>query len=167
MQSYPLDLTTMLYNLRGQRGRLSATLERVPGLREPCQAILDLVEGKVTVCTLVTRRRAVVAEGARALDLLSRLGTIDWFWEPALAPPLSLPGGGLPRNPALVVPRRLDPFPPEALLACSRFQRRVLSLVDGRRSVADIATLLAVPATDLERLQAILSELEELGLMRR
>lgn len=100
MQSYPLDLATMLYNLRGQHGRLCATLEHVPGLREPCQVLLDLVEGKVTACTLMTGRGALLAEGARALDLLERLGTIDWRGAPI---PLFLFGVWLKRRGKVLV----------------------------------------------------------------
>lgn len=165
MQSYPLDLTTMLINLRGQTGRLSATLGRVSGLQQPCQVIVDLLEGKVTACTMTTMRGDRMAEGAQALDLLGRLGIIDWLWEPALAPPLTFQGSHLPMNPAFTVPQRRAPFYPEALASCSRDQRRVMGLIDGRRTVADIATLLAVPPTEMGRLQTILNELEDMGLI--
>lgn len=165
MQSYPLDLATMLYNLRGQRGRLTATVERVGSLREPCQVVLDLAQGKVTHAALLTGRGALVAEGQQALDLLGELGTIDWRWEPASVAGLTGRLGFAPRNPLLAIPHRHASFSPSSLYACSRLQRRVLGLVDGRRTVADIATLLSVPATELEYLQAILNELVNMGLI--
>jgi hypothetical protein len=67
MQSSPLDLAPMLSHLPGQHGWRSATLARVHLLREPRQAILDLVEAKVPTGILMTSRGAVVAKGGRAL----------------------------------------------------------------------------------------------------
>lgn len=164
MQSYPLDLATILYILQGQSGRLQAILEEVPGVKEPCQATLMLLDGKVASCFLETRRGALVGQGERVLHLLTGLGTVDWLWEPAsgaaLPAPTRSPAGAL--SP---IPRRREPLRQAALAACSRLQRRVLGLVDGRRTTQEIATLLAVPPTELERLRAVLRELQNMGLL--
>ncbi len=164
MQSYPLDLATILYLLQGQSGQLHAILEEVPGIREPCQATITLVEGKVASCFLETRRGALVGHGERALNLLIGLGTVEWLWEPGsvalLPPPPKTPTGAL-----APIPRRREPLRQDMLGACSRIQRRVLGLVDGRRTTQEIAALLAVPPTEFERLQAVLRELRAMGLI--
>ena len=164
MQSYPLDLATILYILQGQSGRLQAILEEVPGIREPCQATIMLLEGKVASCFLETRRGALVGQGEQVLNLLTGLGTVDWLWEAgpgvALQAPTRSSTGTL--SP---IPRRREPLRQQALEACSRLQRRVLGLVDGRRTIQEIASLLAVPPTELERLRAVLRELHIMGLI--
>lgn len=170
MQSYPLDLATILYVLQGQSGRLHAVLEAVPGIREPCQATITLIDGKVASCFLETRRGALAGQGERALNLLIGLGTVEWLWEPGsitlLPPPTRTPTGPLSPTGALSpIPRRREPLRQDMLGACSRLQRRVLGLVDGRRTVHEIATLLAVPPTEFERLRAVLRELHMMGLI--
>lgn len=164
MQSYPLDLATILYILQGQSGHLQTTLEDLPGIREPCRVSLFLTDGKVTSCSLETRLGALVSQGQRVLDLLAGLGTIDWLWEPVVGPAVQLPGRNTTGN-LSSIPRRREPFRQEALWACSRVQRRVLGLVDGRRPFQEIATLLAIPPTELERLRAVLYELRAMGLI--
>ncbi len=164
MQSYPLDLATILYILQGQSGRLQALLQELPGTREPCQVSIVLFDGKVASCSLETRRGVLVAQGAQVLNLLTGLGTIDWLWEPGLTPAAQLPTK--PTTGTLSsIPRRREPLRPESLVACNRIQRRVLGLVDGRRTTHEIATLLAVPPTELERLRAVLRELQGMGLI--
>lgn len=164
MQSYPLDLATILYILQGQSGQLQALLEEVPGMREPCQATVILLNGKVTSCFLETRRGALVGQGERALNLLTGLGTVDWLWEPAAGAALPAPTGSL-TGALSPIPYRREPLRQDVLEACSRLQRRVLGLVDGRRTIQDIATLLAVPPTEHERLRAVLRELQMMGLI--
>ncbi len=164
MQSYALDLATILHILQGRSGRLQATLEALPGMREPCQVNLMLLDGKVTSCSLEAANGALIAQGERVMNLLLGLGTIDWLWEPQRKAAAPLPGGSAAAG-AFSIPRRREPLRPEVLAGCSRIQRRVLGLVDGRRTIQEIALLLAVPATELERLQAVLDELQALGLI--
>ena len=163
MQSYPLDLTTILYILQGQSGQLQTTLEGLPGIREPCRASLILTNGKVTSCSLTTRRGALLAQGQRVLDLLAGLGIVEWLWEPGAGSSLQLPSKAASN--ASPVPRRREPLRQDALLACTRTQRRVLGLVDGRRPIQEIAALLAVPPADVDRFRAIFFELQDMGLI--
>ncbi len=163
MQSYPLDLTTILYLLQGQSGRLQATLGEIPGIGEPCRASLFLTEGKVTWCSIETHRGALAAQGERALRLLARLGTIEWLWQAELEP--TVQRRTTPTGKLSPIPRRIEPISPVVLQACGRFHRRVLGLVDGRRTVREIGALLAVPSTELERLRAVLYELQAMGLV--
>jgi hypothetical protein len=173
MQSYPLDLTTILYLLEQQQqgGLLQATLAAVPGAGEPCLAQLTLVSGKVTACFVETRSGRLVAEGRRALTLLGQLGTIDWVWQPeneisAPRPRQAVPPGGAdPWTDLAAVPRQREPVRMDVLQTCSRLQRRVLGLADGRRSVSEIAAILAVPPDQMFRLQEVLRELQALGLL--
>jgi hypothetical protein len=163
VQSYPLDLATILYVLQGQSGHLQASLNGLPGIGEPCQVRMVLTNGKVTTCTLETRRGALVAQGQRVLDLLAGLGAMDWLWAPGAGTPAQTPR----RTTSILspIPRKREPLNQQALWACSRTQRRVLGLIDGRRSLQEIAALLAVPPTDLERFRAVCYELQDLGLI--
>jgi hypothetical protein len=173
MQSYPLDLTTILYLLdqQQQSGVLQAALADVPGTRETCQARLKLIRGKVMSCVVETSSGRLYVEGRRALTLLAQLGTVEWVWkmEEEGSVTRSLPAvqpGNAGFNPnELLVPRRREPLRVDALQRCSRAQRRVLGLVDGRRTVKEIATILSVPPTEIPRLKAVMRELEAMELL--
>jgi hypothetical protein len=167
MQSYALDLTTILHLLQGRSGRLQATLEALPGIKEPCLVSLVLLDGKVSSCFLETHQGMLLAQGERVLTLVAGLGTLDWLWEPQRRTTTLLPGypGGSIPGKVSSIPQRRDPLRPDLLAACSRIQRRVLGLVDGRRTVQEIALLLAVPSAEIERLQAVLDELQVMGLI--
>ncbi len=166
MQSYPLDLATILYLLSQQRqsGQLQAELEEVPGSREPCLARLVLVDGKVVSCLLTTRRGVELARGERALRILNQLGVIEWIWQTG-AEEMTQPASSPELRGLSAIPRRLVPLSPQILQRCSRVQRRVLSLVDGRRTIGDIATVLAVPSGEIDSLMAVLHELQAMRLI--
>jgi hypothetical protein len=171
MQSYPLDLDTMLYFLgqQHQSGRLEAALEQVPGIRVPCQAILTLSEGKISTCFLRTGAGKLVAQGNEALRLLASLGTIEWRWQPqelSLSSPrlAALPQNVRQENGA-TVPRLTGKSRGDLMHTYTRNQLRVLGLIDGKRSVNDIARVLAVGSTQLPQLWSVLHELEAMGVV--
>ncbi len=174
MQSYPLDLTTILYLLdqQQQSGLLRATLAGLPGTRETCLAQLQLARGKVTSCVVETYSGRLYAEGRRALSLLAQLGTIEWAWKveeegsrTRPLPAVQTGGTGFKPSDGRLVPQRKEPLRVEVLQRCSRTQRRVLGLVDGRRSVNEIATILSVPPTEVSRLKEVIRELEAMELL--
>ncbi len=173
MQSYPLDLATILYLLdqQQQSGLLQAALAGVPGTKEQCLARLKLIKGKVTSCVVHTSSGRLYAEGRRALALLAEMGTLEWVWkieeESSVTRPLSAvqarTAGTTPNE--LIVPRRREPLRMETLQRCSRTQRRVLGLVDGRRSLNEIATILSIPPAEMPRLKEVMRELEAMELL--
>jgi hypothetical protein len=180
MQTYTLDLETLVSLLEelGQNGRLSCEMPSgVPGLREACQARIDLQDGKIIFCQIEGRGRRVLASGNQALRLLSNLGPREWQLvetQPEETQPL-LATGPLQSNSRnamnvrtpSVIPQRVTAIDQQTLNRLPRRHRWVLNLVDGMRSVAKIASLLS-SSPDMQTIQQvgeILQELEALGMI--
>ena len=78
MQTYILDLTTLLHILTRQRqnGVLQAEEVRLPGVKQLVQARLTLVQGNIDSCLIFLKSdRSVLAEGPQALHMLQEAGT--------------------------------------------------------------------------------------------
>jgi predicted transcriptional regulator len=69
----------------------------------------------------------------------------------------------LPRNVSSVVPRLVFGLDPKILQSLSRSQRRVLVLIDGRRSIEKIFSILS--SQDIQGILKTLRELEAMGLI--
>ena len=174
METYLLDLTTLLQILTRQKqsGVLQAEEVRLPASRQTAQAHLVLVQGKVQSCTLFRKTgTSIIAEGSRALEMLYELGALEWRW--TAEPPQRILAeeqwpepsvGGLPSSSEEpLLPRRTVYAGTADLHLLPRNYRRVLALVDGKRPVDKIISMLGF--TDQQELLRILSELQAWGLI--
>ena len=155
---YRADLTTVLRTLARQSGELRADMERIVGIAEKCQAQVLLTEGQVTSCSIQSRS-GIVLSSSDALRILYMMGVLEWTFTPAsqrtspqVAPAQALPSQNEQRP---QIERRVNigpgSFPIRIRLAdqheistWSRLQRSVYSLVDGKKTVAEIARMLSL-----------------------
>ncbi len=176
MREYNIDLQTLLpllIELR-QSGFLSAWLTlTIEGQRERCMAHIHLVDGRVVICRVVRENGQICASGGAALTLLYTLGTHRWYLE---VPPSARAGQRIDNSGRLVksgtrraalstnrIPWRVPMIDADLLQRLPRRQRRILLLVDGVRSVAQIATLIGL--RDVNDVFVGLHDLATLGLV--
>lgn len=160
-----------LLDLSAQTGLLSLSPQEDPGAG-PWRAYCELVEGKVMTCKVcqVSDQR-VLAGGSLALAWLKAQGGMYWQVEEGSGP-LSVQtevqqqrgvfGRGIPPGRITITANQLRTSPPPSfpqdsqmprrtllgqkianLSSWSRLQRQVFALVDGERSLVEIAQLLA------------------------
>lgn len=176
MQTYILDLETLLTLLQEveQNGRLSTTLPSgIPGIKERCQARVDLQEGKIIFCQIEGRYGQVFARGSQALQLLSRLGPQEWQLvdiQQLESLPVPTTVQRPPQNQRLLytstlVPQRITFIEQHTLNRLPLRHRQVLNLVDGMRSVERITAIL-FSSTDAQVLQQVGEILQELEAMK-
>lgn len=145
---------------------LRARLSSLPGVsKDACLAQIILGQGQLSSCTITAARTGnVFLKDQEAYHALERCGDLNWSVLPA--PPLyasmrqkaTLPpmDGMLPAKiPTLLVAT----LRPEILEPLSNPYRRVLLLVDGRRSTEDIARLLNKEAQEIQQMLAALPHL--------
>ncbi len=147
---------------------LQAQLPSLPGVaKDACFAQIILGQGRLFSCTITSTKTGTVLRAAQeAYHALERCGDLDWSVLPApsLHPPAQQPTRVSPRNvsgrlsvkaPSLRVPQ----LSPEILEPLSNPYRRVLLLVDGRRSIEEIAYLLNREPYEIEQMLAALPHL--------
>lgn len=172
MQSYFLDLATLLQILSRQKqsGVLQAEDVRLAGIKQAAQAELTLVEGQVSTLYL-KMGNSILAQGSQALQMLYEVGPLEWSWTvnpswrvqtTARLPAVSV-GNPSPREERLVIPRRTSAGEMAALEILPRNHRRAFALIDGRRSINQIASMLAF--TDHEKLRKLLRDLQAWGMI--
>ncbi len=166
---YLLDLMTLIQMLSRQQqsGELRASRVRLPGINEPCQAHVDLIDGTMQSCVIHTATGKTLAQGDNAIAVLSKL-ILKWNWTAYQADPLAsqIPPHNQPqpsRDDSSLIPYKLERMNLTELNALSRTHRKVFGLVDGVRSTRRIAELLS----PLERaeLPTILSDLRIKGMI--
>lgn len=182
---YLLDLETLLLFLgsRRQSGELFTDLKRFPGIahKGPCRVHITLIEGKVVACSVQDLAGRELVGGDSAIRGLERLGQLDWAWSAAKPRPLSapaqpsapvqgspaIPASGNFSNPSALVPRRIVPLGMINKNALPHKYRQVLLLVDGSRTVVQIANLLSVSPSpsDIQEVITILTDLQLRGLV--
>jgi hypothetical protein len=184
VEKFDLDLATILQNFR-QNGELHGDLPaKKLGNKAPWKALLGVVEGTVISCQILDNRGAVVNSGELALEALYKLGPLNWEVIPE--PPEGtgkLPAfkptrksGALPASPTGTAPLP-NPAPAQAptpyrlmditLKQMNQTQwprdyRLVYILVDGTRTNEKIASMLAMPVSDVEQ---ILRELQSMRII--
>jgi len=171
MQSYSLDLITLLQILSRQRqsGLLQAEMAHLPGSRQPGIARLEIVEGSVYTCTMYLKGGSIYAEGSKAYQMVSDAGSLEWIWSAYPSP--RTPQQVIPFSPSenntsslsQLVPRQTVQLDAGILNRLPRSHRRVLVLIDGIRTIGKIASMLAL--TDDNELLTILRELQTEGLV--
>ena len=155
---YKLDLAALLQMLQEfqQNAILHTEIESIPNARGRFQVQVSLFEGKVSSCLIRDRSGNTLLANSDALDWLQRLGTLNWTLTlqqsgpaaPAQNSPLLSPS--VPR-PSIPIPRRIAHVTQEQMSQWSRKHRAVFVLVDGRKSVEQIAGLLSLPVKEVEK----------------
>ncbi|SRR5579884_556677 len=161
---YPLSLTLLLEVLQAMSGThvLSAELPPQRGIsREVCVAIVTLRDGKLIECQIKNSKGAPLLQQEAAFQTLAALGEVNWSLLSSSIVPSSLPKSRrLPDNRSSArqekrIPvRHLSGVIPPSL---SHREKQVLSLIDGKRDVQQIADLLHL---SLDHIQTILLRLE-------
>jgi hypothetical protein len=133
-------------------GRLLATLPSgVSSLHEPCQIEIALKAGKIVSSAIVGQSGSLLT-GERAYQELTRLGRLRWTFTSQLSPiiqPEPVPHV-LEKHAISLRPRRIVVVEQQEMRPWQRMHRLVYALVDGRRSVADIAKLLSMTPETIE-----------------
>jgi len=187
------DLTSLLWILKMSRqsGVVLVELREMKGrpTGEPWQAYLYLTEGKAVACYVYSKRDGrLLFSNEEAMRWLTKWGQREFAWV-ALTPEQSR-SFHLPQQSATpqrllpppkraapaqrldevlpmsnkVVPQRLVLVEQDVMRSLPRNHRRVLALVDGKRSVEKIAAMLRLP---LKNVEAVLSDLHKAGAIRR
>ncbi|MFL5663597.1 MAG: hypothetical protein ACJ8BW_19995 [Ktedonobacteraceae bacterium] len=173
---YTIDLATILQLLQEFRrnGILQAELPSgVPGIREPCQALIELAEGKVVFCHIKNANGRTVLASEDALNVLNGLGTLNWLFTERQEPPasglrdssMSVPVVRPMAYAPSLIPRRILHVGQEDLNAWPRKYRRVFVLIDGERSAEKIAAILSLPPGGVEEVLEVLRKLKAMGII--
>ncbi len=134
-----------------------------------------VTEGQVHSCQIRDQLGAIRLEGSKALDAVRSREQLVWMVQQAPLPAPVVPGPfegtssamfALPPPMGLPWLARTAPVKlrdsPEVLAKLTRRQRQAWLLIDGHRTINEIAPLLGAP---LEELDQELTELERLGLI--
>ncbi len=177
---YLLDLTTLLIFLvdKKQNGEISADLKRLSGTahKGPYHARIRLSGGNVVFCVIQDREGHIFMDGEKALHELKQATHNEWEWSSTPSPPsvvLTTPtrppeeNRGRPKDITALIPRHAFPLENMNKNALPRRYWQVLLLINGSRTISQIASMLtSSPATaDLQKLIDILKDLQERGLI--
>lgn len=147
---------------------LHSQVAALPGMtKNACVAQIVLGQGKVYACTITTATGSVLLQQQEAYRVLERCGDLSWSVTLA-TPSLSThsrqqeipPGRGMDGRMSSMIPSlRVNTLAPETLASFSHAYRQVLVLVDGKRSIEEIARLLARPADTVHHMLVALAHL--------
>ena len=131
-----------------------------------CQVSLVAARGAILSCRILDQHAQVLLDGEAAFACVQFCEQIIWSVQvaggPAI-PDLSLPPLSSQDSWASRPPARLErSLSTVSWGGLSRKQRLVLVLLDGKRSVRDLSTLLNLPS---EHIEEVLQELARLGLI--
>lgn len=146
---------------------LLSHLPTLPGLaRHPGLARIELEQGAVRSCLISGQSGAVLLQGQDAYAVLSRCGDLEWR---VIRPPDVMeavrvrPVTGMLERTQWGIPRlRVAFLHREMLASFPRSQRVALALVDGRRSVEEIAYLLSKSPREIQQMLAEIGHLVQL-----
>lgn len=164
---YTLDVETMRQVMLAHKktGRLQADLPSgVPSLREPCHVEIALEAGNI-VSSAIIARSGFLLTGEKAYQELTRVGRLSWTFIPqsslGIRPELVSQALAM-QHPPSPRPRRLVVLEPQQMRPWQRTHKLVYGLVDGKRSVAEIAKLLS---TTPEAIEEVLSDLRAIRVV--
>ena len=180
MQQYALTLDALLRILQShqqtQQVWAQVPAEVLPALKGRvtrgtlCQVSLDVSQGQVVSCVIRDQQERVLLEGPKALACVRSCEQVVWTVQ--LQPSASgvpVADGGAHELPASPMPWSARPPPmlvqaldARLLEAVSRRQRRLLLLINGKRSSTELGAMLGMQRALVE---STLHELEALGLI--
>lgn len=152
---YSLDTETMLHILREHRqtGHLQAKIPTgKAGIQEPCRVEMVINTGAIVSCAISSTRSTHHLIGEHALRVLSHAGRLNWiFTSQSAHSPLIDHAVDIVSVKTYGVPHRLVE-PQAAQLATWTFmQRKVFALIDGHKSIAQIAQMLSTSVQAVEQ----------------
>lgn len=177
-KQYRLPVSAMVEILKAsvEQVVLRAQLPAVPGVsKKACLAQLVVGQGTVCSCAVTTPSGEILLKHQEAYQALLRCGDLEWLVEPfpAFSPPehpYPSPSTYTAAAPTAAeeehrcIPTlRISPLPSETLAAFTHPYRTVLALVDGRRSIHEIARLLSKAPTDIQQMLASVPHLVHLS----
>ena len=154
---YKLDVVALLQMLQEfqQNATLQTEIQSVPGAKGRFQVHLYLFQGKVASSFIIDSNGKTVLFGDSALQWLRRQGTLNWtltLQQTATLYPVqnapSLPASSAPH---VFIPRRIAQVTQEQMSQWPRKYRTVFVLIDGRKSAEQIAGLLSLSTSEVER----------------
>lgn len=162
MQHYLLPVAALLETMAGLQATvtLRAHLSALPkGWDEECIADLVMVHGTLHTCTISTVEGHPLLQREAALQMLERIGTLEWTMRaPSLPPPPQLQRAHPSESQQAPSDWKVVPeLTPETLIALPRRHRQVLLLVENR-TPEEIARLLQRSQPDVEQ---VLEELRQ------
>lgn len=177
------DVLRMLSAMH-KHGTLQAEVSHIRGFRGRCLCLISLAHGKITSCTIERSGRDVVSVDISAIMHADRTkGPFDWSFHPVNQPGLSQSTAHLPTTPAPhYTPRPViaDYMRPVLLVRMLNFEGLIISqneriiagwifsLIDGKRTVRDIALKLQrLPVTDVQRTLIMLKGMGIIDLLDR
>ena len=152
---------------------LQSHLSSLPGISKECFAQLILGQGGISSCVITATTGAVLFQQQEALSALAHCGDLTWSVVPApslhatnvtLSQKDTRPHRGAAGQQLRSIPFRRNTLTPEILASLSHAQRRVLVLVDGKRSIEEIAHLLSKTPQEVHQLLVPLQSLIELSV---
>jgi hypothetical protein len=133
----------------------------VAGIREPCRIEINVIEGKITSCALISRSGQHIA-GNQAAAALSRLGRLRWTFTPDVEVTVKPVSPTLSPGRISFFPQRTMQLRQEQMRTWSRMYKAIFALADGTKSVAKIAEILSIPRQQVER---ALRDLQSAGVI--
>ena len=152
---YKLDVAALLQMLQEfqQNATLQTEIQSVPDGRGRFYVSLSLVEGKISSCSIKDSNGQSLLVGNNALQWLQRQGTLNWTLTLQQTPTqTSTHTNPLPSLPAprIFVPRRIVYVTQEQMSTWPRKHRTVFVLIDGKKSVEQLAGLLSLSVKEVE-----------------
>ena len=146
---------------------LQAHLVALPGVsNEACLAQVMLGQGNLSSCTITTTMGAVLLQQQEAYQALERCGELHWSVFPASSLSTSISQTNPPfrvepsdQHSSMIPSRRVSTITSETLATLSHRSKRVLALVDGKRSIDVIAQLLSISPYEVQQKLKALSHL--------
>jgi hypothetical protein len=187
---YTVDLATILQLLREFRrsGILRTEIPAgLPRLKKPCFVFVELRRGEIVVCYVKDAKGQTLLSGQEAFRAVAAVGKLNWVFDeqieqegPRLPDPYRQSGERLPTNTGVLrtppavpipqwsansvqrspIPRRLFELNPADMYAWPRRHRQVYVLIDGTRSVEQIASMLSQPP---QLVETVLREIQSTG----
>lgn len=150
---------------------LQAHVTDLPGVsRQQCLAHVVVGQGCLHSCTILGLAGSILLQAREAYEALIRCGDLEWVV--ITAPPLDQPAQAVSgRSPVSSAPAgtpwdvptlRVRPVPREIFAALPYLSRITLALVDGKRSLAEIAHLLNKTPQEIWQILADLQDVVHL-----